>query len=527
MSNGELTAEEVQALQIELLTERIAELEGTTNPELARDDIGWRRLQGEGEREFSREGLQEIIKRARLFALHNPLIRRAVWVQAVYVWGQGVTIQGRHPDVHAVIEAFLADKKNQQELTSHQARTTKEVELQTDANLFFVLFTNPFSGRVRVRTIAIDEITDIITNPDDAKDVWYYKREWIESTLIEATGRRQPRARIAYYPDFRHRPPRNRRPDLIGEHSVHWDSPVYHAKVGGRSDMRFGVPEIYAALDWARAYRESLENDAARDRALTRFALTLTTKGGSRAVGAARDKLNSARPGATETGAATTPPAAGSTFVQNDAVKLQAMQVSGATMPTDHGRPLRLMVASATGTPDTILSGDVDVGNFATSKTLDRPTELEYHNRQVWWADTLQDIFEYVIEQAVRAPAGPLRGIARVEVDALHGEERLVWNTDPETGEPIDAGVDITFPDILEHDIEARITSIIQAATLDGKAPAGTMPMRTLAHLLLNAVGVEDVDGVLTELFPEDEDPEDGGGDDPPEPQREGLLVRR
>ena len=71
----------------QVLSERLAELE------LALEDVGWVRLGMEGEREFSREGLDRIMQIARYSYLKNPLINRGVEVQRLYVFGQGVNIR--------------------------------------------------------------------------------------------------------------------------------------------------------------------------------------------------------------------------------------------------------------------------------------------------------------------------------------------------------------------------------------------------------------------------------------------------
>ncbi|MCX6022372.1 MAG: hypothetical protein NTZ05_11715, partial [Chloroflexi bacterium] len=266
-----------------MLMERLPELEA----QLQED--GWNRIEGAGEREFSREGLRRIIAMSRLMFLKNPLINRGVMVQTLYVWGQGVTIQGRDEDVDELVQDFLNDPKNKVELTSHQARTLKEIELQVTGNLFFCLFPSRVTGKVRIRTIPVEEIDDIICNPEDAKDPWFYKRVWSESRMDPANGNMTTKTVTAFYPDWRHTP--KDKPSHFGSAPVMWDTPVYHVKVGGFDTMRFGVPETYQALDWARAYKSMLEDWATITRALSRFAWNVTTPGGTRGIAAAKSKL--------------------------------------------------------------------------------------------------------------------------------------------------------------------------------------------------------------------------------------------
>jgi len=116
-------------------------------------------------------------------------------------------------------------------------------------------------------------------------------------------------------------------------------------------------------------------------------------------------------------------------------------------------------------------------------------------NRQMLWTSILTGICDFVIEKSVATPAGVLGG--QVVAD--------------EDGSPIvilaggaSAAVDVQFPPILEHDVGTRVDAIVAAATLKGSASAGTIPnARVLARILLDALGLPDVDKLLEELFPE------------------------
>jgi hypothetical protein len=499
----------------ELLQERLAELELTLEDESG----GWMRFGGVSgaQREFSRDGLRRIIWLARVAYLKNPLINRAVSVTAFYVWGGGVSMTAAHDEVDTVVQAFLDDTKNKTELTSHAARVMKEVELETAGNLIFVLFTNTATGRVRVRSIDVDEIAEIICNPEDATEPWYYKRVWGAQRLDFNNGSTLADQRITYYPDWRYKPDAGRRPTTIGANPVAWDTPVYHVAVGGLPRMKFGVPEVYSALNWARAAGEDLEDYATVRRALSRFAMTLTVKGGKSGIAAAKSKLNTTLANSSSLNNETNPPPlVGSTFIAGaDGAKLESFKTSGAGLKADDSRRLWLMTASGVGLPETFF-GDADVGNHATAKTLDRPTELRMQDRQTLWSHVLTEILDYVVLQAVKAPSGPLAALATVETDDEDGSERVVWGLDDgakvkdgEDQPTIDGSVSVVFPDILEHDVVARVAAIVDAATLRGFAPAGTIDPETLAELLLQALGVEDSAKALAVLFPDDEEASD------------------
>lgn len=492
-----LTQENSQLLEtVSLMAERLGQLE------LDLEDMDWIRLSIDGDREFSNAGLAKIVMLARLAYLKNPLINRAVNVQAYYVWGQGVSI-GAHPTiVDEVVQSFLDHPKNQAELTSHVARTMKEISLQLGSNLFFVLFTNSATGRTLVRSIPVDEILagDIITNPEDRKEPWFYKRVWTQRTFNLETGEQAPERKTAYYPDWRHKPKEAARPSTIGDAEVHWDQPVMHVKVGGLDEMRFGVPEVYAALDWAKAVREDLERYATLRASLARWAWALTTKGGAAGVAAAKTKLGTTLGAA---GAETNPPpVAGSMFLGANAP--EPIKTAGMAPHPDDGRRLGLMVSAGTGIPETMLFGDADVGNLATAKTLDRPTELKMIDRQTLWADVWRDLLEYVCLQAAKATSGALNGVATIEVDDDGIETLSVSETSEKTGKEITFGIDVDFPPILERDVKDMMEAIVSATTLNDKHPVGTLDKRTVVSLIARALNLDDIDELIDLIAPED-----------------------
>lgn len=449
------------------LSERLADLE------LALEDVNYQRLAAESQREFSREGLGRIMALSRLMFLKNPLINRAVTLQAIYVWGQGCTITSTDENVQATIDAFLKDDRNEVELTGHQARTMKEQDLQVLGNLFFAFFSSPADGSTVVRTLPAEEVQEIITNPEDVKEPWFYKRTWTASTLNITSGVSQQESWTVWYPDFRYEPAD--KPATIGGNPVMWDSPVYHVRVGGLSDMRFGLPETYQAQDWAKAYNVFLENWSTIVQAYARFAFKVTTKGGKAGIAAAQSKLGTtlATNGSPERNP---PPQTASMFIGGESTDLQPVKTSGATTSADDARRLLLMVCAGFGMPESFF-GDVSVGTLATAKSLDRPTELKFRDRQELWKSILITILRYVCARSKSAANGRLRQVNNEEIP-----------------------IEVSFPPILEHDIAEQMAAIVSGATLNGSPNANTMDRETLSKLVLGALGVPDVQAVLDRM---------------------------
>lgn len=471
-------------LQVEHFTERLAELE------LALEDAGWARLAFGDEWEFSRSGLEKIVRMSRLMFLKNPLIRRAILVQSYYVFGQGVEVTGRADVVKDVVNRFWSSRSNRDAFTDHANRTAAEQKLQHDGNIFWAMFPDSTTGDVEVRSVRFEEISEIVCNPADRLERWYYKRSWTQSTLNLETGKRGEEQRTVYVPDWRifFKGPAGdgKHPAKIGGHEVVDDYAIMHIKVGGLSDMKFGIPDVYAALDWARAYKQFLENWHAIIQSLSRWAWKLSTRPSR--IGDAKKKIGTTLSDSSDED--NPPPTTGGVFIQSrDDVDLAPIPKTGATFDADDGRQLRLMVASATDMPDTILSNDPQQGALATAKTLDRPTELAMRDRQMLWADTIRDMISFAIDADLEASGGLLKtrgeGTDRVAVDGA---------------DEVDLTVDVTFPPILEQDQGARIDAIVKAATLSGQIPQGTIPDELLRRLLLVALEVENVDELVREM---------------------------
>jgi hypothetical protein len=475
----------------EVLTERMAELE------LALEDANWMRLMMEGQQEFSRDGLRKIVELARMMFIKNPLVNRAVLVQALYVWGQGVTVKFKDPILNKVLQAFWDDEKNRAEWTSHQAQIYKEYDLRVEGNIFFVFFTRPTDGRVRVRTLPFDEISEIISDPEDSKSPRYYVRQWTEKRddARYGTGYRTV-TRKACYPYWKYNP--ITKPQKVRGMDVHWDTPAYHVRTGGMSNWKFGVSEIYQAVDWARAYKEFLEDVASLMRAYSRFAWKRVTKGGKKAIAAERAKMaTTLASGGTST--ETNPsPVTGAMAILGEGTDLQPMQLRGAAISADDGRRFLLMVAAAVGLSETYF-GDVSVGTFATAKTMDRPTELAMKERQTMWTDIIRAINNFVMLQAAKYNT-EVRALCTVkkEIDGDEIEEGIQWNSGVNTMQDID------FPPILEKDIQTSVQAVVTALTLNGQEIINLIPPEIGVRLILSALGQDDIDEIMAEIFPDD-----------------------
>jgi len=469
-----------------LLAEDFAELhESLADLELAADDAGYRKLAAAGNYEFTRDGLRQISLVCRLMGIKNPLIRRALALRHIYVWGSGVEISAREAgqdgaqDINAVIQRFLDEPLNQASISGAQAQAENERALGTDGNLFIALFTAPKTGAVRARVLPWDQVMDIVTNPEDTSEPWYYLRQWTTgpNNMLEPSSGSTQRV---LYPDVRYQP--KSRPAAYMGVKIQWDAPVVHVAVNKVSrTAKFGTPDAYPALDWARAYKEFLEDWARLVKSLSRYAWRLTAKGSkTKAIAAAVAKAPS-RDALTDS-----PLNAGATAVGTPDLMLEAIPKTGATIDSESGKPLATMVAAAMDVPVTMLTGDPGhVGARATAQTLDQPLRLAMMARRREWTTVLETVLNYVVDASALAPGGVLTGTP--VVDEYERRHVQLNGTTTRT-------FDIAWPDLAKPDPLALVTAIVAADQ------TGKMPELVTLRLLLQAFGVTDADEVLAEM---------------------------
>lgn len=475
--------------------EQVARLEDTlelvqealVDAQMAADEAGWAKLGSDDAAMLSREELRKAANLARVMVVADPLISRAVNLRVAYVWGRGVTVQARQEkdaeqDVNAVVQAFLDDPSNQATFSSGQAREELERRLATGGQAFHALVTSPLSGRVQVRVIPAREVDDVICNPEDGAEPWFYKRTYTR-TVVEAgyAGTRTRReTRTVYYPAVGYWP--KMRPSTVDGRPVEWDKPVLHTVVNRPEGSTWGVGDVYAALAWARGYKEFLEDWARLVKALSRFAFRATAKNRAGAA-AVRGRLAAAP--------TTGDGAVGGTVVTAEGQTFEAIGKSGATIDSQSGRPLAAMVAAATDVPVTMLLADPGVtGARATAETLDEPLRLVIEMRRNLHSGLIRRVLGYVVDQAVKAPQGPLKG--RVGRDPVTGREVVTL-----AGEQ-DRSVVVAWPDLSKDSLESLVKAIVEA---DGTQK---LPPLVIAQLLLTALDVQDADEVLAGLVDTD-----------------------
>jgi hypothetical protein len=485
----------------------------TGDIELALQNVEWRREINLSWLEFSRWGIQQIILISRLHYIKNPWIQRAINVSAQYIFGRGVEIMSEDDDANDVLKEFFDRNRS---VLGQAALAELQKRLGYDGQVFFAFFADSQDkGLVTARTIDATEIFEIITNPEDTDEPWFYHRKWTQSEFDLQTGSFQRKSdQEAYYPALGFP---GALPEQINSKPVMKDTPVLHFKGGtGVSKWHFDCPKAYAALDWAKAGRRWLEACASVRQALSQIAMTLTTKGGQQALEGAKQQLQTSV-GPTSSLWDQNPPAvSGATFASGPGTTLAAFNTKGAGGDPADVKEYRNMVAAVFEIPPTFL-GDLETANLATATTLDRPTELAMLEKQERWRELLVTIATYVLNVSRGAASGALReAFNRRKLDAktvcITEARRITLRNGrrvyeaKKKGKTKDLEIKVIFPAIREGDMPAIVKAIAEAMTLDNKGGQIVgIDEKVGVGLLYEQLGVEDAGDIMDQQYPDGE----------------------
>ncbi len=413
----------------------------------AMQEMGYQRLSAHDSEGLTEDTIRLLMRTGYYMWIWNPLINRAANVQASYVFGREMQFTSENDRTRNILNEFWNDRHNQSQLTGLPALVLRDEELEFQGNLFVATINTPGTRPPQIRIIPPEQITDIITDPDDAGRVVAYKR--IYTPIVYRNGQRSAgKTETKYYQDWAY--------DGIDALPVERGILVYHMHINKAKNAKFGIPGFTSAINWAKAYKNFLEDWASFVESLTTFAWKIKGKDATK-VKSMASKLNELR----------SQVAGGAAGAYGDG-DLDPIKIGGAALNSEQGRALLLMVCAGTGISEHLL-GDPSKSNLATATSLERPTELKFTLRQNIWKSALENILKIVAQY---------RGVKNVD------------------------DIDVNFPPILEHKTKDLVDATVNAITLGGRPASDIIPdpiYRT--EMILKSLGIDDVEKALDILY--------------------------
>ncbi len=358
---SEQLSEKLQAMisENELLRESYSSMAQAV---LAFDDKGWNTINSTTDG-FDLQELQDAAARIRETSDGNPLLKRGSGLRTSYIFGRGVAFGDLPPRV----KRFIDEPQNQEVLFSAEAQVVNERSHFTDGQ-FFVLFN--MSTKLFQR-IPFNQITAVVTDPDDGERVRYFRRTWTRREQELAGGSARETILNVWYPSDIYTP-EGRYATSINGQPVDQNFRMLDSRVNRRAGVVWGIPDALAAMPWAHAYNEFLKDGSRMLKALAMFAWQIKSKSKNGATAAAA--------------AIATPSTTASTVVTGADMELNALPKGGSSVDLGNGRALASMVASALEVSIVALLSDPgSSGAYGTAQTLDVPTVKAMEARQQVW----------------------------------------------------------------------------------------------------------------------------------------------
>ena len=486
-----------------------------------------RRLEGEyqiisgmtvGDEAARRRAIEE----SRLLWAWDVVTQWIVWLWTNYGFGTTISVAPTDENLQDAWKTFWDADENANLLADDNIAMLSE-RLLVDGEFYLVFFISVLDGSVTVRMVRTDEITEIVTEPEDEMTPIYYKREMKKNDDSGETA-------TVYYPDYLahingYTADAELPEDAIRAEGVNSETDVVmmHVAYNRKTGIR-GWPIYTAGSVWTRAHTRFREDRASVAASVAMYVNKIkASSSGQKAVDALKTKLGSSLM-TSGYGQDSNPPApAGSTLALNTAVDYERMgQVTGAGDAKLDGESLLLMAGLGGGVFPHYL-GAGDSYKLATATAMERPTFRQWSRYQNFWGAKFRRMVRIV-----------------AWADSQYGSFR-----DHE-----DVTADINTDRLIEDDL-AQISTALSNILRDGLQPyLNLLPdemaleiIRVVWTNILEALGVEDVGDVLKDEWfkvakkeeePEareevpDEEPEDEPGEVPPtaeEVEIAGALV--
>ncbi|MCL5744572.1 MAG: hypothetical protein M1541_11700, partial [Acidobacteria bacterium] len=433
---------------------------------------GWRLMNGAGEEHELDPNLRaDALQASYYYWQLDPLMSRAVQLIKDYTFGRGVTWQTEDPGATRALDRFWDSRENAI-LNKAVGQWELAERIQLAGEVFLIFFVSKLDGKVTVRVVEPEEITNVITDDQDKRKVLYYERRWRKqgwswASKTWAAGEEV----IDYIPDWN-----NERPDpsrvTVGDAGTYVC--MHHIKVNSHGVR--GTPLYLRVIAWVKAYKGFMEDRATLTLAAATFAFKQKVTGSAAAVARMASKwLTGSDPTSRYggTGGREREPGA-KTLVENQNVSLEPFQTNtNAANAYLDGRMLRQQISAGAGITEQNLTGDPSVANLASATQMEGPMLKLFESWQQLWRDEFVDIFRFVVAMAVL-----YQYIAQ----------------------PEDPWAEVSMPPIVTKDLQVVVSAVASLITAETAAGKVYVPDRRKSKYLLEAFGEQDVNAALAEL---------------------------
>lgn len=473
------------------------------------------------------------IKRLRQLRHENPLAKQGIRLIVRFTLGKGITWICKNDEIRKTLMEYWKDPDNKVILTDLDSQKEFIDETATDGEKFLACYEFPqVKPFLKLAEIPMEEIDDIIYDPDNRRIPVYYKRKFKEliydgkDERYKPKNSRERKDKVLFYRDYRVTD------DRIKEISERVKIPaakiaksddgkeikMFHAYVNPlwTKKGRRGISELFASREWFRVFREFMQDRAIINRAATSIAFRRKVKGGPAAVAQVTGKLGGIPVGQTdhefgEIGTLTRP-VAGAIYDSNEASDLDWMKTdTGAANAKEDGRMLLMVGGAGIGT-NIHYFGEGGDANLATAQAMELPMVKNYEDWQTWFAAINMRLFDYVLHLAYKENIPfedrSTEAIGNSSAQVAPGTKPLVLDDEdiedrlPEVKEQSPTSVEDVvswdFPPIITKDVVKHMTAWAQLT--NQVAPQDVVVKEEAIKGALTVLGVPNVDQLMDRI---------------------------
>lgn len=479
---------------------------------------------------------RETILRLRQMRHENPLAKQGIRLITRFTLGKGIRWICKNDEVRTALNDFWQDEDNKVLLTSHEAQKEFLDEVATDGEKFLACFEAPnVKPYLKLAEIPMEEVTDIIYDPDNRRVPVYYKRKFKELVYDGKEERYkvpkgQSKGKVLFYRDFRisdERLEEIKERIRIPEGKIakgDGDKPIkmMHIYVNPlwTQNGRRGISELFSSREWFRILREFMQDRAIINRAARAVAAKRKIDGGPAAVAQMQGRFGEVTFGQTdrESGELGTlsRPVAGAIYDHNRAVDLEWMKTDTGAPNAKEDARMFLMVGGAGIGTNIHYFGEGGDANLATAQAMELPMVKNYEDWQQWFQAVYMLIFDYVLHLAfgedipfetdVQEAVGeevPGRPELRLIPGGLNGSAPARIELKPPEKTSVDDVVSWDFPPIITKDVVKQMTAWAQLT--QQVAPGDIVVKEEAIKGALTVLGVPNVDQLMDRIKLEEE----------------------
>lgn len=360
---------DAQSLEVGRLQESMRELS------LYLEDLEWSRIDGwEVDHGFGLEVIRKHADYISALITVNPTIKKAMNARVGYIWGRGVNI---NPKQDAVRKRVMENVRNAENYFSDTAWWALEHELATNGNVWGM--RNKKTDEVL--PVPLAQIGGWVTDVADPSRVNYWYRSYMVRQTNFTTGQQYDSEVREFIPALNGNLGTATNIDGI---PINRNYEMIHIAANRQKGWILGIPDVLAAMFWAKAHKELFEAGTTFVKAQGRYAAKVvspTGEGGQNAAATLRDA-----PRRTESGEVLN---AGGTAVLTGGLDYQLMGKMSGGVDFEAFEPVAGLVAAGLGIPLRVLladSADVDA-------SLEPSVVAEMQMRQKQWSSFFKAMF--------------------------------------------------------------------------------------------------------------------------------------